>query len=166
MEQRSIIYNELGAFCLAEKEGKVVELGFLGKEYSDRKSDTQSNEKYSIALSPLGEQVAGELTEYLSGQRREFSFPVQPEGTPFQRKVWKALQDIPYGETRTYGQIAALVGSPRGARAVGMACNRNPVMIVIPCHRVLGSNGSLTGYACGLDIKKKLLELEAGSCRK
>lgn len=158
VERRSVIYNELGAFCLTEKEGKVTQLGFLGKEYAPGKADIPAGCTENLTF--LGEQVKEELAEYLSGKRKEFSFPVQPEGTPFQKRVWKALQDIPYGETRTYGQIAALVGSPRGARAVGMACNRNPVMIAIPCHRVLGSNGSLTGYACGLDIKKQLLKLE------
>jgi methylated-DNA-[protein]-cysteine S-methyltransferase len=87
-----------------------------------------------------------------------------PKGTEFQQKVWAALCEIPYGETRTYGEIAAAIGSPKAARAVGMACNRNPVWITIPCHRVVGSNGSLTGYAGGLEMKKFLLELEA-TCR-
>ncbi len=84
-----------------------------------------------------------------------------PEGTDFQRKVWAALCEIPYGQTRTYGQVACAVGSPKAARAVGMACNKNPVWITIPCHRVVGANGSLTGYAGGLEMKRQLLNFEA-----
>ena len=82
------------------------------------------------------------------------------QGTPFQQKVWAALREIPYGETRSYGQIAAQVGNPKASRAVGMANNRNPIAIIVPCHRVIGANGSLTGYAGGLNVKQELLALE------
>jgi len=85
---------------------------------------------------------------------------MRPEGTPFQQRVWQALSRIPYGETRTYGEIALEVGTSRGARAVGGACNKNPIWIAVPCHRVLGSNGSLTGYAYGTGVKQQLLTLE------
>lgn len=104
--------------------------------------------------------AAQQLREYLSGGRRTFSLPLAPRGTPFQRAVWRALCDIPYGQTRSYAQVAAAVGNPRAARAVGMACNRNPIGILIPCHRVVGANGALTGYAGGMDKKAALLELE------
>lgn len=116
----------------------------------------------------LGEQiqtcllksVQSQLDEYFQGKRREFSLPLAPRGTEFQKKVWKALQEIPYGETRSYGQIAGVVGSPKAGRAVGMANHQNPIAIVIPCHRVIGADGKLTGYAGGLEKKTALLMLE------
>jgi O-6-methylguanine DNA methyltransferase len=101
-----------------------------------------------------------ELDEYFTGQRREFSFALDLRGTDFQVACWRALLAIPYGETRTYAHIARAVGRPKGFRAVGMANNRNPVAIVVPCHRVIASDGTLCGYGGGLDIKRKLLELE------
>ena len=101
-----------------------------------------------------------ELEEYFSGHRREFSFPLDLRGTDFQVECWRALLTIPYGETRTYASIARAVGRPQGFRAVGMANNRNPIAIVVPCHRVIASDGTLCGYGGGLDIKRKLLELE------
>jgi O-6-methylguanine DNA methyltransferase len=101
-----------------------------------------------------------ELKEYFSGQRREFTFPLDLRGTDFQRACWQALLAIPYGETRSYADIARAVGKPTAFRAVGMANNRNPVAIVVPCHRVIASDGSLCGYGGGLDIKRQLLELE------
>ena len=101
-----------------------------------------------------------ELEEYFAGQRREFSFPLDLRGTDFQVACWRALLAIPYGETRSYADIARAVGRPQGFRAVGMANNRNPIAIVVPCHRVIASDGTLCGYGGGLDIKRKLLELE------
>jgi O-6-methylguanine DNA methyltransferase len=101
-----------------------------------------------------------ELEEYFAGQRREFTFALDLRGTDFQLACWRALAAIPYGETRTYADIARAVGRPQGFRAVGMANNRNPVAIVVPCHRVIASDGTLCGYGGGLDIKRKLLELE------
>jgi len=101
-----------------------------------------------------------ELEEYFAGQRREFSFALDLRGTDFQLACWRALLAIPYGETRTYADIARAVGRPKGFLAVGMANNRNPVAIVVPCHRVIASDGTLCGYGGGLDVKRKLLELE------
>jgi methylated-DNA-[protein]-cysteine S-methyltransferase len=101
-----------------------------------------------------------ELEEYFAGKRREFSFPLDLRGTEFQMACWKALCAIPYGETRTYADIARAVGRPQGFRAVGMANNRNPIAIVVPCHRVIASDGTLCGYGGGLETKRKLLELE------
>ena len=101
-----------------------------------------------------------ELEEYFAGQRREFSFPLDLRGTEFQVACWRALVRIPYGETRSYADIARAVGRPQGFRAVGMANNRNPIAIVVPCHRVIASDGTLCGYGGGLDVKRKLLELE------
>ncbi len=104
--------------------------------------------------------AAREMGEYFEGKRTVFSFPMQAEGTTFQQQVWQALNTIPYGETRTYGDIALQVGNPKGARAVGGACNKNPLWIAVPCHRVLGAGGSLTGYAYGTGMKQTLLALE------
>jgi len=103
---------------------------------------------------------AGQLAEYFSGQRREFTFPLDLRGTPFQLACWRALLAIPYGETRTYADIARSVRKPQAFRAVGMANNRNPIAIVVPCHRVIASDGTLCGYGGGLDVKRRLLELE------
>ena len=108
----------------------------------------------------LMERTAGELEEYMAGERTSFDLPLKPVGTEFQKKVWNALLTIPYGETKSYKDIAVKIDNPKGCRAVGMANNRNPIPIIIPCHRVIGANGSLIGYGGGLDIKVKLLELE------
>jgi O-6-methylguanine DNA methyltransferase len=101
-----------------------------------------------------------ELSEYFAGTRREFTFRIDLRGTPFQIACWRELLAIPYGETRTYADIASAVGKPQAFRAVGMANNRNPIAIVVPCHRVIASDGTLCGYGGGLDVKRKLLELE------
>ena len=106
---------------------------------------------------------AGELQEYFAGTRRDFSLQLAPQGTPFQRRVWETLLEIPYGATWSYGELASRIGQPTASRAVGLANGRNPLPIVIPCHRVIGSNGSLTGYGGGLPIKQRLLDLERGS---
>lgn len=112
------------------------------------------------ASSPLLERAAKELREYFLGERLWFDLPLSPRGTPFQLAVWRALREIPYGETRSYGEIAAALGRPGAGRAVGAACGRNPLLIMIPCHRVVGKNGSLTGFTCGLALKERLLQLE------
>lgn len=109
---------------------------------------------------PLHRQAKAELTEYFAGKRQTFSLPLAPEGTPFQKQVWQALCTIPFGQVRTYADIAKQVGSPKGFRAVGSANHNNPIPILIPCHRVIGSNHTLTGYAGGLDVKEALLALE------
>ncbi len=101
-----------------------------------------------------------QLEEYFSGTRREFTFPLDLRGTNFQLACWRALSAIPYGETRTYAEIARAIGKPHAFRAVGMANNRNPIAIVVPCHRVIASDGTLCGYGGGLDVKRRLLELE------
>lgn len=112
--------------------------------------------------SALSDRAFEQIGEYLAGRRRTFDFPYALHGTEFQRKVWAALCRIPYGETRTYKEIAQAVGNPKATRAVGMANNKNPMMIVVPCHRVIGADGTLVGYGGGLDMKKALLELEQG----
>ena len=108
----------------------------------------------------LEQEARRQLEEYFAGQRQTFDLPLRPHGTDFQRRVWKVLLQIPCGQTETYGEIAKRIGNPNAARAVGQACNANPIPIFIPCHRVVGSNSRLTGFALGLDVKSALLELE------
>jgi methylated-DNA-[protein]-cysteine S-methyltransferase len=105
--------------------------------------------------------VRRQLSEYFDGERDEFDVPLAMTGTPFQRRVWQALQRIPYGETTTYGELARRLGRPSASRAVGLANGRNPIAVIVPCHRVIGSDGSLTGYGGGVERKRLLLDLEA-----
>ncbi|AZP04740.1 methylated-DNA--[protein]-cysteine S-methyltransferase [Jeotgalibaca ciconiae] len=109
---------------------------------------------------PLLEKASQQLKEYFEGTRKEFDLPLDTNGTPFQEKVWQALRNIPYGEVRSYKDIAVAIGNPKAVRAVGGANNRNPVSIITPCHRVIGIRGALTGYGGGIDVKEKLLRLE------
>lgn len=108
----------------------------------------------------LTEAVFCQLQEYFAGTRRKFEIPYELRGTEFQKKVWAALEEIPYGQTRSYGDVARAVGNPKAVRAVGLANGKNPLWIVVPCHRVVGAGGKLTGYAGGLEMKRALLELE------
>ncbi|MCL2562091.1 MAG: methylated-DNA--[protein]-cysteine S-methyltransferase [Rikenellaceae bacterium] len=133
----------------ADGEGYITDLTFGRVPHGAVEGETE-------ALAVAERQ----LDEYFAGKRMEFELPLRPSGTSFQQNVWCELQRIPYGRTASYGQVAAAVGKPRAARAVGMANNRNPIAVIIPCHRVIGSNGALTGYAGGLEVKKRLLELE------
>jgi methylated-DNA-[protein]-cysteine S-methyltransferase len=109
--------------------------------------------------------VRAQLREYFAGERITFDMPLALEGSPFERRVWRALQEIPYGETISYGELARRIGQPSAARAVGLANGRNPIAVVVPCHRVIGANGTLTGYGGGLERKRILLELESGQGR-
>ena len=140
----------LGPMALEEEGGAITRLWLPGQPVPPSPGRE----------TPLLCRGRQELWEYLAGERRDFALPLHPRGTPFQRRVWQVLGDIPYGQTRTYAQIARAVDSPRGFRAVGMANHRNPIPILIPCHRVVGSGGALTGYAGGLELKKALLALE------
>lgn len=108
----------------------------------------------------LIKEAAAQLEEYLRGKRKSFDLPIKTEGTEFQQLIWNILRTIPYGETRSYKDVAVLAGNPKASRAVGMANNRNPISVFIPCHRVIGANGKLIGYAGGIEIKHKLLNLE------
>ncbi len=139
--------SPLGGIAIVSNGEAILEIGF-GKQEETKEQCR------------LNAQAAEQLQEYFQGKRREFTLPLQPVGTPFQQRVWQALLQIPYGETRSYGQIAIAAGNPKAARAVGMANHNNPIAIVIPCHRVIGANGRLVGYAGGVDVKSKLLCLE------
>lgn len=110
----------------------------------------------------LLDRTAAQLAEYFAGERTDFDLPLDPRGTEFQLRAWRALRDIPYGSTTTYAGQAAAIGSPSAVRAVGAANGRNPISIVVPCHRVVGADGTLTGYAGGMDAKRYLLDLESG----
>lgn len=116
--------------------------------------------------SELTDRAAFQLEEYFAGKRQQFALALETTGTPFQKLVWAALQSIPYGETRSYKQIAEMIGKPGACRAVGMANNHNPISIIIPCHRVIGADSSLVGYGAGLFLKEWLLALERENCRR
>jgi methylated-DNA-[protein]-cysteine S-methyltransferase len=109
--------------------------------------------------------VAAQLREYFAGERTTFDTPLALDGSPFERRVWRALQEIPYGQTISYGELARRIGQPSAARAVGLANGRNPIAVIVPCHRVIGANGTLTGYGGGLERKRLLLEMESGQAR-
>lgn len=133
------------------------------REYSAAEGRPASKEGITFSeeeITALLRHAAGELDEYFTGRRCAFTLPLGPRGTEFQQRVWKALESIPYGQTRSYRQIAEQIGSPHAFRAVGMANNHNPIAILIPCHRVIGSDGSMTGYAAGIGIKEQLLAFE------
>jgi len=143
--------TNLGKIGIADNGDAITNLYFSGEDVP---------QGTNVKETALIREAASQLKEYLAGQRREFDIHLVLEGTPFQQAVWKALTAIPYGETRSYGQIAESIGKPKACRAVGMANNKNPIAIFVPCHRVIGANGKLVGYGGGLDIKEKLLELE------
>ena len=145
-----VMESPVGALTLTEEDEQLIGVCFGGTPVPDA----------AEAETPLLMQAKQQLNEYFSGERTAFDLPLAPKGTPFQQAVWQALRMIPYGETRTYGEIAAQIGRPRAARAVGMANHQNPIAIIQPCHRVIGTSGRLTGYAGGLDKKEYLLRLE------
>jgi methylated-DNA-[protein]-cysteine S-methyltransferase len=134
--------------------------GLVRLEFDDR---IHCFNKHAVELHESRQALApyvAELDEYFAGKRREFTIPLDWRGTEFQLKCWRALLDIPYGETRSYRDLARAIGHPQAFRAVGMSNNRNPIAIVVPCHRVIASDGSLCGYGGGLETKRKLLDLE------
>jgi methylated-DNA-[protein]-cysteine S-methyltransferase len=150
--------SQLGEVLLAATEQGLAGVWFVqGQQHMPDTSSWQTNDKH-----PTLQTAARQLAEYFSGQRQTFDLPLHAAwGTPFQRAVWQALLRIPYGHTGTYGDIARNIGNPKAVRAVGAAIGQNPHTIVVPCHRVLGANGSLTGFAGGLDRKTFLLAHEA-----
>jgi methylated-DNA-[protein]-cysteine S-methyltransferase len=150
----------IGTLLIAGDDKAVRKIHFPknGKAVAAGKDWTES------AHGPVGKAVK-QLREYFNGKRADFDLPLAPEGTEFQRTVWRNLQDIPYGETISYGELAKRVGNPKASRAVGAANGQNPIPIVIPCHRVIGANGKLTGFGGGLPTKEALLGLEAKQLR-
>jgi len=146
----------VGKLLLAGDDQGLRQVDFQdGPHPAKPQADWQEDEK------PFCEVIA-QLEEYFAGRRHGFDLPLAPEGTEFQLKVWRTLRGIPYGETWSYGQLARRIGKPEASRAVGAANGQNPLPIILPCHRVIGADGSLTGFGGGLKIKQKLLELESG----
>ncbi|MEY8234828.1 methylated-DNA--[protein]-cysteine S-methyltransferase [Lachnospiraceae bacterium 66-29] len=153
--------SPLGNMVIMEEDNAIIRLS-LCTQKSEFLESSYSPDPMSHATTTLIENAKAQLTDYFQGTRQIFDLPLNPSGTSFQKKVWQALCQIPYGQTRSYKEIALAIDNPKGCRAVGMANNRNPIMLIIPCHRVIGSNGTLVGYAGGLDIKEWLLEHEKG----
>ena len=143
--------SPVGPLWLTEKDGHLVALDRTCPSPAHCPPEAISLPGQPVA-SPLLHEAREQLAAYFAGRLRRFDLPLAPQGTPFQLRVWRALQDIPYGRTCSYAELAAAVGSPRACRAVGQANGRNPLMIVIPCHRVIAAGGGLGGYSGGLDI--------------
>jgi methylated-DNA-[protein]-cysteine S-methyltransferase len=149
--------------CVVDEAGSVVRIEFSGKDGRDSPKVTERMRDRGIEVVEDPDRTAEvrrQLEEYFAGKRREFDLPLSPVGTPFELAVWEELKKIPFGETRSYGEIAAALGRHGSARAVGRANGANPIPIVVPCHRVIGADGSLTGFGGGLEAKSRLLEIE------
>ncbi len=146
--------SPIGTLLLVGEQGRLRELHFANSP------DNQMMAAASLQQDPSLAQVASQLDEYFRGERTSFELDLDLRGTDFQQRVWRELQKIPYGGTASYGDIATRIGNPKACRAVGMANRRNPIPIIIPCHRVIGRDGSLTGFGGGLDVKEQLLALE------
>lgn len=137
---------------IAQEESCITAVSFL--------QDSHCFSGFIQEETELIKRTQSQLDEYFAGRRRTFELPLSAKGTEFQRAVWSQLEKIPYGVTKSYGEIACSLGMPKAARAVGGACKKNPIAVIVPCHRVVSANGSLTGYAAGLEFKEKLLKLE------
>jgi methylated-DNA-[protein]-cysteine S-methyltransferase len=145
-----------GRMLLVSSENAVTAVYFVGQKYAATPQKDWRRDRDLAAL----RQARRELDEYFAGKRRRFDVSLAPEGTPFQRAVWKAIAAVEFGKTITYGELAKRAGRPGSARAAGAATGRNPISVIVPCHRIVGSDGSLTGYAGGLKKKQALLKLE------
>ena len=149
-------YNSpVGILEIKEENGYIIGVRLLTEEEEIAKAELQP------PATSLLQQTHAQLTEYFVGERTGFTLPIQyPFGTPFQHSVWNALRDIPYGETRSYEDIAVAIGNPKAVRAIGQANTRNPILLLVPCHRVINKNGTIGGFGCGVEVKQKLLQLE------
>ena len=148
-------YNQIGTIEIKEENEHITGVCLLTEKEEVAKREFQSPE------TPLLHQAHHQLTEYFAGERTQFDLPIAyPHGTPFQHAVWNALRDIPYGETRSYEDIARAIGKPKAVRAIGQANTRNPLLLLVPCHRVINKNGTIGGFGCGVEVKRKLLQLE------
>ncbi|MGW1557161.1 methylated-DNA--[protein]-cysteine S-methyltransferase [Streptomyces sp. NPDC002144] len=157
MKQHTVISSPYGPLTLVAEDGVLC--GLYMTDQRHRPAEETFGDRDD---SPFGE-AEEQLTAYFDGELKEFTLELRLNGTPFQRTVWDQLRRIPYGETRSYGQLAAALGSPAASRAVGLANGKNPVGIIVPCHRVVGADGSLTGYGGGLPRKQRLLDFERGT---
>ena len=151
------VMTSVGKMALSEEDGALVLCSLTEKSPSVWLGEMRDT--------PLLLRAEEQLREYFAMERQTFDLPVRLQGTPFQQAVWQALREIPYGETRTYGDIARRIGHPRASRAVGMANHANRLLIIVPCHRVIGANGQLTGFGAGLPVKEYLLRLEDAAGR-
>jgi methylated-DNA-[protein]-cysteine S-methyltransferase len=159
MRSHTVIDSRVGALTLVAQEGAIVGLYMDLQRHRPDDNDLGDPDPRGRATEPF-KTAADQLDAYFAGELTTFDVPLAPRGSDFQRRVWAALQEIPYGRTESYGELAERIGSPGGGRAVGLANGKNPIGIIIPCHRVVGADGSLTGYGGGLDRKKQLLDLE------
>ncbi len=157
MKRHMVIDSPYGPLTLVADDGALCGLYMVGQRH--RPPEENFGERDDA---PFGE-VAEQLRAYFSGELKDFSLELSLHGTAFQRSVWEQLRLIPYGETRSYGELADALGNPGASRAVGLANGRNPIGIIVPCHRVVGANGGLTGYGGGLDRKRRLLDFERGA---
>jgi methylated-DNA-[protein]-cysteine S-methyltransferase len=157
MKQHTVIDSTYGPLTLVADDGVLC--GLYMTDQRHRPSEETFGERDDR---PFGEAI-DQLKAYFAGELKDFTLPLRLHGTPFQRSVWDQLRKIPYGETRSYGQLAAALGNPGASRAVGLANGKNPIGIIVPCHRVIGAGGSLTGYGGGLPRKQRLLDFERGT---
>jgi methylated-DNA-[protein]-cysteine S-methyltransferase len=157
MKQHTVIDSPYGPLTLVADDGVLCGLYMVGQRHRPPEEDFGERDD-----TPFGEATE-QLRAYLAGELKEFSLELRLTGTPFQCSVWEQLRLIPYGETRSYGELADALGNPGASRAVGLANGKNPIGIIVPCHRVVGANGGLTGYGGGLDRKKRLLDFESGA---
>ncbi|MER5376420.1 methylated-DNA--[protein]-cysteine S-methyltransferase [Streptomyces sp. NPDC002553] len=157
MKHHTVIDSPYGPLTLVADDGVLCGL------YMTDQRHRPAQDSFGARDDRLFAEAEDQLRAYFAGELKEFTLPLRLDGTPFQRGVWAELRKIPYGETRTYGDLAHALGAPTASRAVGLANGRNPVGIIVPCHRVVGADGSLTGYGGGLDRKRRLLSFESGS---
>nr|WP_055493871.1 methylated-DNA--[protein]-cysteine S-methyltransferase [Streptomyces sp. TP-A0356] len=157
MKQHTVTEGPYGPLTLVATDGVLCGLYMAGQRHRPPEETFGERDE-----GPFGEAI-DQLEAYFAGELQEFTLELRLDGTPFQRSVWEQLRLIPYGETRSYGELAAALGSPGASRAVGLANGRNPIGIIVPCHRVVGAGGGLTGYGGGLDRKKRLLDFESGA---
>ncbi|KQX63500.1 MULTISPECIES: methylated-DNA--[protein]-cysteine S-methyltransferase [unclassified Streptomyces] len=157
MKQHTIVDSPYGPLTLVADDGVLCGL------YMTEQRHRPPEENFGPRDDTLVGEAKEQLEAYFAGELREFGLELRLHGTPFQRSVWDGLRKIPYGETRTYGELAEALGNPTASRAVGLANGRNPIGIIVPCHRVIGAGGGLTGYGGGLDRKRRLLDFEGGA---
>ncbi|WKV71030.1 methylated-DNA--[protein]-cysteine S-methyltransferase [Streptomyces sp. PCS3-D2] len=158
-KQHTVVESPYGPLTLVAADGVLSGLYMTGQRH--RPAEESFGERVAATEEPFPE-VARQLAAYFAGELTEFDLPLRLEGTAFQRSVWDQLVRIPYGETWSYGELAAKLGRPNASRAVGLANGKNPVGIIVPCHRVIGASGSMTGYGGGVERKVRLLAFEAG----
>ncbi|MEU3244086.1 MULTISPECIES: methylated-DNA--[protein]-cysteine S-methyltransferase [unclassified Streptomyces] len=157
MKRHTVTDSPYGPLTLVADDDLLCGLYMVGQRHRPPQED------FGARDDTLLPEVKRQLTAYFAGDLKEFDLPMRLAGTPFQRSVWEQLVRIPYGEIRSYGELADALGNPKASRAVGLANGRNPVGVIVPCHRVVGADGSLTGYGGGLDRKRRLLDFERGS---